>query len=186
MLIIKVKNSFASAILHRYQTIYSMPIPPQFGIPFTPAEQATIQAAFLAVSTILRSKVNFNMTEDERKELSKLGMERTPYVHKSINDYAVQFPNLNGLAYPLPLATIDLANHNYTASMLTSLASITETTTEIQMVSGHFAYEFMRDQYGSAKRYRGNNVAGAQVVYDGLKGCFESQGRQNPSAPPQP
>jgi hypothetical protein len=125
MLIIRVKNSFASAISHRYLTIYTMPIPPQFGIPFTPAEQATIQAAFLAVSTILRSKVNFNMTEDERKELSKLGMERTPYV-------------------------------------------------------------FMRDQYVSAKRYRGNNVAGAQVVYDGLKGCFESQGRQNPSAPPQP
>jgi hypothetical protein len=163
-----------------------MATPAQYGIPFTPAEEAVIQAAYQSVLTILQSKVNFNMTDEERQGLSKVGMERAPYVLKSINDYAQQFVNLNGQAYPLALASVDLANYGLTSTMLTTLGLLTEITTEIQMVSGHFAFEFMRDQYENAKRYRGNNVAGAQVVYDGLKGCFEGQGPQNPATPPQP
>lgn len=163
-----------------------MATPAQFGIPFTEEEEATIQAALQSITTILQSKINFNMDNEEREKLSKVGPERFPYVLKSINDYAVQFPNLNGQAYPLALATVDMNNYGLTAGMRTSIGQITEITEEIQMVSGHFAYEFMRDQYDNAKRYRGNNVHGAQVVYDGLKGCFEGQGPQNPATPPQP
>ena len=50
--------------------------------------------------------------------------------------------------------------------------------TEMQMMAGHFAFQFMNDQYHNAKRYLGDDVDGAQVVYDGLKGCFEGQGPQ--------
>ncbi|MCF8464755.1 MAG: hypothetical protein K9G41_07935 [Flavobacteriales bacterium] len=49
------------------------------------------------------------------------------------------------------------------------------------MAAGHFAFEFMGDQYYNAKRYLGKNVPGAQIVYDGLKGCFEGQGSNNPT-----
>ncbi len=65
--------------------------------------------------------------------------------------------------------------------LLTAMAEAKEVATEMQMVAGHFCYKFMNDQYYNAKRYRGDNVGGAQVVYDGLKGCFEGQGPQGDS-----
>ena len=154
----------------------------QFGIPFTPAEVATIQTSLQSVITILESKMNFNMSNEERKLISSVGNKREPYIMRSINTYAVQFPNLNGQAYPHSLAAIDLNNYELTNRLASPLARIEELRTEMHMVSGHFAYEFMRDQYDNAKRYRSNNVAGAQVVYDGLKDCFEGQGqKQNPT-----
>ena len=48
-------------------------------------------------------------------------------------------------------------------------------------VAGHFSYKFMTNQYYNAKRYLGDNVAGAQIVCDGLKGCFEGQGATKPT-----
>jgi hypothetical protein len=159
-----------------------MAIPMQFGIPFTPAEVATIQTSLQSIITIFESKMNFNMSNEERKLISSVGNKREPYIMRSINNYAVQFPNLSGQAYPHSLAAIDLNNYELTNMLASPLARIEELRTEMHMVSGHFAYEFMRDQYDNAKRYRSNNVAGAQVVYDGLKDCFEGQGqKQNPT-----
>lgn len=155
-----------------------MAIPVQYGIAFTPAEETTIITAFQSVLVILQAKANFNMTNEERGELSKVGDERLPYVLKSISDYAVQFPNLNGLAHPIALANIDLSTYGFTGTMTTTMTQLAELTEEIRMVAGHFAYAFMLDQYYNAERYRGDNVAGAQVVYDGLKGCFEGMGPQ--------
>lgn len=163
-----------------------MSVPVKYGIPFTPEEEQAIETALQTIISTLQRKVEFNMTEDERKSLSKVGNERAPYVLKSIGDYAVQFPNLNGLAYPYELAAIDMKNMGLTTTMLTSLKYITEMTEELQMVVGHFCFKFMRDQYQNAERYRGDNVPGAQVVYEGLKDCFEGQGGQPNPTPPTP
>lgn len=158
-----------------------MALPLQLGNPFTPAEEATIDAAMQSIITIMQSKTGFNLSNPERNKLSKVGTDREPYVVRSISDYGPQYPNLNGQAYPLPLATDDLSTYAYAGKMLTGIAQMKELTEELRMVAGHFAYLFMRDQYQNAERYRSHNVAGAQVVYDGLKGCFEGQGKaQNP------
>jgi hypothetical protein len=163
-----------------------MAIPAQYGIPFTLAERTTIQTALQTILPILQSKVNFNMTAEERGNLSKIGDERLPYAMKSIKEYAVQYPNLNGQAYPVAMANIDFDTYGYMFTFLTTIAQMKELSEEIQMVAGHFCYRFMRDQYGLAGSYLGDNVPGAQVVYDGLKDCFEGQGPQNPATPPQP
>lgn len=43
----------------------------------------------------------------------------------------------------------------------------------------------MRNQYENAKQYKDSaNVEGAQVVYDGLKDCFEGQGGPATPTPP--
>ncbi len=158
-----------------------MALPLQLGNPFTPAEEATIDAAMQSIITILQSKANFNLSNPERRSLSTVGPDREPYVQRSIETYANQFPQLNGLVYPHALATNDLNTYSYSGKMLTRIAQMEELTEELRMVAGHFAFLFMRDQYQNAERYRSHNVAGAQVVYDGLKGCFEGQGKaQNP------
>jgi hypothetical protein len=100
-------------------------------------------------------------------------------VLKSISNYGVAFPNLNGLAYKHPLAVNDLSTFANLFEVQTAMIEATEVVEEMRMVAGHFCFKFMKDQYHNAKRYLGDNVDGAQIVYDGLKGCFEGQGAQD-------
>ncbi len=158
-----------------------MPIPLQLGVTFTPAEITTMKMAAQSITNLIISKVNFNMSNEERESLSKVGDERLPYVFKSIGDYAVNYPGLNGQAYSMALATLDKDTYGQMFEVLTLVKEATERCEELQMVAGHFCFQFMTDQYDNAKKYRDKNVAGAQVVYDGLKGCFEGQGPQNPT-----
>lgn len=128
--------------------------------------------AQVIIDTIV-SKIDFNLSNEERKSLSALGDERLPYVLKSVTEYAVDYPTLNGIGYALTDAANDLDTYGDMFQVITKLTEATERTVELQMVVGHYAYEFMRDQYDNAERYRTKNVTGAQVVYDGLKACFE-------------
>jgi hypothetical protein len=155
-----------------------MAIPTELGVSFTPAEVDSMKAAAKTITDLIRSKKAINLTNDERKNLSTVSDDRAPYVLKSLSEYAVSFPKLNGLAYSHKMAAEDMKTYGELFEVLTSLSEATEVATEMQMVAGHFSYKFMTDQYYNAKRYLGDNVEGAQVVYDGLKGCFEGQGPQ--------
>ncbi len=163
-----------------------MAIPLQLGIPFTPAEITTMKTAAQSITALIKSKIIFNMSNEEREALSKLANERLPFGLKSIKEYAVDYPNLNGQAYPYALADVDMDTYGQMFQVLTAMEEANEVTTELQMVAGHFAFKFMRDQFANAERYRTENVAGAQVVYDGLKDCFAGQGPQNPTPVPNP
>jgi len=158
-----------------------MSVPTQLGVDFTTAEVDAMKAAAQTIIDTINGKASFNMSNDEREELSKVGDERTPYVLKSVGEYGVDYPHLNGLAYPFANAQLDMDTYGSMFEVLTKLSEAMEKAEEMQMVAGHFAYKFMRDQYDNAKKYKDENVAGAQVVYDGLKGAFEGQGPQNPS-----
>jgi hypothetical protein len=164
----------------------NMAIPLQLGIPFTSAEILTMKTAIQSVTALIKSKSTFNMSTEEREELSKVGNERLPFALKSVKEYGVDYPNLNGQAYPFALADVDMDNYGQLIQVLTALAEANEVTTEFQMVAGHFCFEFMTDQYDNASKYRDKNVAGAQVVYDGLKDCFAGQGQQINPTPPTP
>lgn len=156
-----------------------MAIPTELGVSFTEQEIDDMKAAVQLITSIVRSKKILNLSNDEKSyKLSTVSNERLPYVHKSIDDYAVSFPNLNGQGYPLPMATNDLRTFGSLQELQTAMAEANEVVDEMRLVAGHFAYDFMGDQYYNAKRYLGKNVAGAQIVYDGLKACFEGQGSQ--------
>jgi hypothetical protein len=164
-----------------------MPIPTKLGVDFTEAEIDAMKAAVQTIIDTIDAKVSFNMSSQERQDLSKVGDQRLPYVQKSINEYGIDYPKLNGLAYDHASAELDLKTYDGMFEVLTKLSEATEKAEEMQMVAGHFCYKFMRDQYDNAEKYRTENVTGAQVVYDGLKACFEGQGgtSDNPS-PPSP
>lgn len=163
-----------------------MAIPTELGVVFTSTEIDDMKAAAQLIAATVRSKKILNLSNDEKSGgLSTVSDERLPYVHRSIDDYAVSFPNLNGQGYPLALAANDMATFGDLLELQTAMAEANEVVDEMRLVAGHFAFEFMGDQYYNAKRYLGKNVPGAQIVYDGLKGCFEGQGGSN-AAPPSP
>lgn len=155
-----------------------MSVPTELGVAFSSTEIDAMKDAANTIIDTIRGKKAINLSNDERKNLSTVGEDRIPYVTKSILEYADSYPNLNGLAYPLPSAQADLKTYGELFEVLTLLSEATEVAQEMQMVAGHYTYKFMSDQYYNAKRYLGDNVEGAQVVYDGLKGCFEGQGPQ--------
>jgi hypothetical protein len=158
-----------------------MAIPTKLGVEFTPAEVDAMKAAAQVIIDTIVAKADINLSNEERKSLSKVSNERMPFVLKSIGEYAVDYPALNGIGYPLADAAKDMDTFGQMFEVITKVTEATERVVELQMVAGHFAFKFMTDQYDNAERYRDRNVAGAQVVYDGLKGAFEGQGPQNDS-----
>lgn len=160
--------------------------PTELGVDFTDVEIDDMKAgAQVSIDTVNSKKV-LNLSNEEREELSKVGDKRAPYVLKSVGQYAVDYPDLNGKAYPLSKAALDLDTYGQLHEVETKLRESLEKVVEMKMVAGHFLYKFMRDQYDNAVRYRGDNVPGAQVVYDGLKGAFEGQGPQGDDDEPTP
>jgi hypothetical protein len=162
-----------------------MPVPLKLGIQFTPAEITAMQDAAKLISDTINAKILLNLSKDERQSLSKVADERFIYVARSIQEYAAEFPNLNGIGYTVDDVLRDFDTFINLGAMVNLLAEANERVTELQMVAGHFMFEFMTDQYSNAERYKDKNVVGAQTVYDGLKGAFAGQGPQQPT-PPQP
>lgn len=141
-----------------------------------------MKTALRTVIDTIKAKADFNLSNEERGSLSSLGDDRLPYVYRSINDHGTNYPDLNGLAQDLADAEADLDTFGNMDELLSIASEVRERAEELQQVAGHFCYKFMRDQYANAERYRTENVAGAQVVYDDLKGAFEGQGPKNQSS----
>jgi hypothetical protein len=135
-----------------------------------------IKDAINSVITGIQSKVIVNITESERKSLSKVGPGREPYVNKSITDYGANIPAFNPIAWPLADAEKDGATYSQMNEVLTLLNEANDVVQELQMVAGHFAYQFMLGQYNLAQDNLETNISGAQTIVDGLKGAFEGQG----------
>ncbi len=160
-----------------------MPVPTKLAVEFTPAEFAAMVDAAKLINDTIKAKIDLNLSNQERRDLSKVGPERQHFVELSVTDYGTAFPHLNGLSVPHADALLDANTNAEMNDLLIWVKQATERVEELEMVSGHFAFQFMREQYENAKNYKDKNVEGAQVVYDGLKGCFEGQGPQTPPTP---
>lgn len=161
-----------------------MAIPTQLGVIFTPAEISAMEAAALVINNTIKAKIDFNLSEEERSTLSKVSAEREPYVYAAIDTYGLQFPHLGGLAVPHASAVLDNNTYNQMKQIEVLIQQATERVVELKMLAGHYTFQYMRDLYLNAQRYKDSgSVEGAQVTYDGLKNCFEGQGRQNNPLP---
>jgi hypothetical protein len=160
-----------------------MAVPVQLGISFSPAEITAMKGGLQVVIDTVKSKIEMNLSNEERQALNSVKDERRPYIDRSVTDYAVTYPNLNGLGYSAANATRDHEVLVLTDGLATLTAEVNERLEELNLLAGHFCFKFMSDQYNNASRYKDDNVPGAQIVYDGLKGCFEGQGPQNPTPP---
>ena len=160
-----------------------MPVPVKLGVSFTQAEIDAMKAGIQVVVDTINAKIYLNLNTDERESLAKVGNERFPFVARSIGQYADDYPAFNPIAYKEADAKLDLKTYVDIDGVMSKLKEATEVSTELQMVAGHFAFEFMSEQYAAAKRNKKLNVQGAQVIYDGLKECFEGQGNFGDETP---
>ena len=71
-----------------------MAIPTKLGVEFTPAEVDAMKAAAQVIIDTIVAKADINLSNEERKSLSKVSNERMPFVLKSIGEYAVDYPAL--------------------------------------------------------------------------------------------
>ncbi len=69
-----------------------MAIPTELGVSFTPAEVDSMKTALNTVTAILRSKAEFNLSNQERNKLHIISNDRFPFARKSVVDYGVSFP----------------------------------------------------------------------------------------------
>jgi hypothetical protein len=160
-----------------------MSVPLTLGITFTQAELDAMQAGVQVVIDTIAAKISFNLSNEERQQLSKVGDERFPFVERSINDYGINYPQFNPLAYTYANVQKDGSVYGQMSSLLSKIKEADEVTQELQMVAGHFCFLFMRKQYELAQSNIDQNVPGAQVVYDGLKECFERDSNPVPNVP---
>ena len=163
-----------------------MPVPLKLGVSFTQVEINAMKAAAQVIIDTVQSKMIINLSTKDREELSKVADKRELYIHRSIQEYAVMYPQFNPLAYPVADATNDLHTFSNLGDVLIKIAEATEITEEMKMVAGHFDFVFMTKQYEMAQTNLDQNVPGAQIVYDGLKGAFEGQGVIKNNTPPTP
>lgn len=153
-----------------------MPLPLKLGVTFSDAEVADMKAGMQVVINTIHSKIIANLSVKERSDLSKLGPERIPYAEKSIGIYGIDYPQFNPLAYLFADAQKDAETYAQMQQVISKLKECGEVATELQMLAGHFVYLFMRKQYENGQSNVDENVPGAQVIVDGLKGAFEGQG----------
>jgi len=130
-----------------------MPVPVVLGVVFTPIEIDAMKAAAKLISDTINAKIALNLNDTERQNLSKVADERFVYVAKSVKEFAVDFPALNGIGYTLPNANNDFETYYDLGTVWTLLSEATERATEVQMVAGHFIFKFATDQYANAIRY---------------------------------
>jgi hypothetical protein len=149
-----------------------MALPNKLGISFTTAEMNAMMAGIKAVTDGIRIKMVLNIDKDTRRKLSKVNDGREPYVLKSVKDFAVNFPVFNPIAYPLSDAEKNLDTRNKMTELRYALENALEIVKEMEMVAGHEAFAFMRQQYKAAQHNLSTNITGAQTVVDGLKGAF--------------
>lgn len=161
-----------------------MPIPLKVAVAFTPIEMDAMRDAAKLINNTIKSKIEFNMSTEEREDLNKMKDVRLPYALRGITEFGVNYPHLNGPAYTQADAKLDLDVFGEMMGLESLIEQAMERVVELRMAAGHFAWEFTGDQYANAQRNKDKNVEGAQVVYDAQKGAFEGQGPQGGNVEP--
>lgn len=153
-----------------------------------PAATATTIANNLdnSVNAII-ALAEVNLTKAERNSMQTIADERFPYVDRAINLHATNNPRL----VPSYISLAD-AKRQYDLMMalrplLLRSRKLTEIIEDLSMLSSSNAYTFLREFYANVQRAKENNIAGADSVYEDLKGLFEAQRSSSPSdTPPNP
>lgn len=162
-----------------------MPMPDKMGVAFTPTEIQDIKDHFTGILTIINGKKIVQLTAEERQAAQAASDTRLPYVDNAINSLAIDFPNL----LPGFLSQADAENDMDTSVQFRDIANlrneVNDRMIDFGMASEHFAYQFMRVFYNSAKQALAVNTPGADTVVNTLSPLFEGQGIKNP-VPPTP
>ncbi len=121
-------------------------------------------------------KITFPTTDEERK----------PYVAKAIVNLAPIYTGIVVPGMPLATATNEWKVYNQFEVIIPRVELLLSAMKDTQHRAGNYSFTFMRQLYELAKVAEQNNVPGADVIVNELKGAFEGMGNSGGATGPTP
>lgn len=146
------------------------------------ATETTMKTALTTFGTSRATIAIIDLDEDAKASLQTVNNIRYPYVMRTINEHAVNFPSVRP-----PFLDYDDAKTNFdTTNSLRELKLLLlkeiEAIDEISQIAEHNEFEYMRQFYDMAvQAQKAGTVPGIQSVIDDLKTLFDKT-----TVPPTP
>ncbi len=141
-------------------------------------DMTDIKTAIDVIKNKLSTVLLFNLTDEDRKGLAKMGDKTIPFVKKALG-YADQYPNLVPNYMDLPEAKIDLKLAEDLAEIQRLLQPTVTAIDDTLTIAGAEAYDAARTFYGYVLGATEQNVAGSQAIYDDMKQRFPGRPRKS-------
>ncbi len=137
-----------------------------------PAEQlADITSKLNALNALLANYLLFNLTPNDRMELSKMGDKTLAFVQKAL-EYAEANPTLVPAYLDIAEAKKDFALSQDLNLILKQVSTLQRAMEDTIMVAGSEAYNAALVFYNSVKGASRVNVPGSEAVYNDLQQRF--------------
>ncbi len=143
-----------------------------------PADKlSAIQSNITALNTLLESYLLFNLTPQDRKELTKMGDKTIAFVQKSL-EYAEKNPTLVPTYLNLTEAKSDLSLTQDLNNILNQISTLQRAIEDTMMVAGSEAYTAALVFYNSVKGASRVNVPGSEAIHKDLQERFAVKPRK--------
>lgn len=119
-----------------------------------------------------------NLTNEERKNMLKMGDKTLAFVGKAI-EFAEQNPSLTPAYMDLFEAKKDYELARKLNELLKDVTTLQRGLEDTMMVAGSESYDAALIFYGSVKGASRTNVSGAQAVYDELRERFPGRPKKS-------
>ena len=138
---------------------------------------ADINEKLNAINLALANILLFNLTGQDRLELTKLGDKSLAFVEKSL-EYASSNPTLVPTYLDLPEAKRDLKLAQDLGNILKQISTLQRAVEDTMMVAGSEAYDAALVFYGSLKGASRVNVPGSQSILEDLQKRFIAKSKK--------
>lgn len=143
-----------------------------------PADKlSAIQSNITALNSSIENYLLFNLTPQDRLELTKMGDKTIAFVQKAL-EYAETNPNLVPTYLDLPEAKIDFAFTQDLNNILKQISTLQRAIEDTMMIAGSEAYDAALVFYGSIKGASRANVPGSEAIYNDLHERFAMKSRK--------
>jgi hypothetical protein len=138
---------------------------------------ADISENLNAINQALANILLFNLTGQDRLELTKLGDKSLAFVEKSL-EYASNNPTLVPSYLDLPEAKRDLKLSQDLSNILKQVSTLQRAVEDTMMIAGCEAYDAAMVFYGSVKGASRVNVPGSQSIFEDLQKRFIAKSKK--------
>jgi hypothetical protein len=141
-----------------------------------------ISTAVASIKTALANVLVFNLTPQQRMEVSKMGDKTMAFVDNALN-YATQNPLLVPSFVDVPEARKDYELSRALTIIEQEIGTLLRSIEDVNMVAGSEAYDAALVFYTAIKGSVKSNAPGSQAIYNDLSHRFPKGGYKKPAKP---
>jgi len=149
-----------------------MPINPNLNINYTTAQKTAVQTSLTDSKTGIEGVIvdPLNLSDEERQSTPSVDEQREQYVNDAIVNLADIYPGFVGMGCTAARAKKLWEFRNTNMQMLAIVDDIRDRLIDSSINAENICLQFTEDMRDLAQRNLKRNVAGADVVWDRLKG----------------